>query len=69
MARDIELVIDRLCLERPLLVGHSLGALVVMQYIQDCGTVLTYSSSSHSPHRQDPERFAADLATFAERIF
>jgi non-heme chloroperoxidase len=197
MARDIALVIDRLCLERPLLVGHSLGALVVMQYIQDCGTnglagvcfidqspritndshwrlgllgsltctqlesavarlkgafessedgsggrlestaavlggvlaklhnriasvlsildsliptdfrdvvarlsvpalvvlggvsqhygglplaayyeetlpqgtVLTYSSSSHSPHRQDPERFAADLATFAEKIF
>ncbi len=38
MARDIALVIDRLCLERPLLVGHSLGALVVMQYIRDCGT-------------------------------
>jgi non-heme chloroperoxidase len=38
LARDIELVIDRLCPDRPLLVGHSLGALVVMQYIKDCGT-------------------------------
>lgn len=38
MARDLELVVARLCHERPLLVGHSLGALVVMQYIQDFGT-------------------------------
>jgi pimeloyl-ACP methyl ester carboxylesterase len=38
LARDIGLVIDRLCPEPPLLVGHSLGALVVMQYIKECGT-------------------------------
>lgn len=37
MARDVALVIDRLGLERPLLAGHSMGALVVMKYIQDHG--------------------------------
>lgn len=38
MARDIALVIERLSLERPLLVGHSLGALVVMQYLKAHGS-------------------------------
>jgi pimeloyl-ACP methyl ester carboxylesterase len=38
MARDVALVIERLMLDRPLLVGHSMGALVVMQYLRDQGT-------------------------------
>jgi pimeloyl-ACP methyl ester carboxylesterase len=37
MALDVAQVIDGLALERPLLVGHSMGALVVMKYIQDHG--------------------------------
>lgn len=37
MAGDLAEVIDGLRLERPVLVGHSMGALVVMQYIQDHG--------------------------------
>jgi len=37
MARDVAHVIDGLQLERPLLVGHSMGALVVMKYLQDHG--------------------------------
>ena len=37
MARDVAHVIDGLQLERPLLVGHSMGALVVMRYLQDHG--------------------------------
>ncbi len=37
MARDVAQVIDGLQLQRPLLVGHSMGALVVMKYLQDHG--------------------------------
>lgn len=37
MADDVAQVIDGLALERPLLVGHSMGALVVMKYLQDHG--------------------------------
>jgi pimeloyl-ACP methyl ester carboxylesterase len=37
MAHDVAQVIDSLALERPLLVGHSMGALVVMRYLQDHG--------------------------------
>jgi len=37
MAHDVAEVIAGLGLERPLLVGHSLGALVVMKYLQDHG--------------------------------
>jgi pimeloyl-ACP methyl ester carboxylesterase len=37
MAHDVARVIDGLALERPLLVGHSMGALVVMKYLQDHG--------------------------------
>ena len=37
MARDVAQVIDGLQLERPLLVGHSMGALVVMKYLQEHG--------------------------------
>ncbi len=37
MAQDVADVIAGLRLERPVLVGHSMGALVVMQYIQQHG--------------------------------
>jgi len=37
MANDVAQVIALLGLERPLLVGHSMGALVVMRYLQDHG--------------------------------
>jgi pimeloyl-ACP methyl ester carboxylesterase len=37
MAHDVAQVIEGLGLERPLLVGHSMGALVVMKYLQDHG--------------------------------
>jgi pimeloyl-ACP methyl ester carboxylesterase len=37
MARDVALVIERLMIERPLLAGHSMGALVVMQYLREHG--------------------------------
>jgi pimeloyl-ACP methyl ester carboxylesterase len=168
MARDVALVIERLALERPVLAGHSMGALVVMQYLKLYGAdplagvclidqsprltvdtgwglglfgtlttaqlhgllarlrrllrrtpllsmleslagadfrdviaalplpvlivlggashhygglplggyyretlaracVATYDASAHSPHREEPQRFAADLAAFVER--
>lgn len=37
MAHDVAEVIAALRLERPVLVGHSMGALVVMQYIREHG--------------------------------
>ncbi len=37
MARDVALVIERLSLDQPLLVGHSMGALVIMQYLREHG--------------------------------
>jgi pimeloyl-ACP methyl ester carboxylesterase len=37
MARDVTLVIERLMIERPLLAGHSMGALVIMQYLREHG--------------------------------
>jgi len=38
MARDVALVIERLMIDRPLLAGHSMGALVVMQYLREHGS-------------------------------
>lgn len=37
MARDVALVIERLMIDRPLLAGHSMGALVIMQYLREHG--------------------------------
>jgi non-heme chloroperoxidase len=37
MAHDVALVLDGLKLDRPLLVGHSMGALVIMQYLRERG--------------------------------
>lgn len=38
MACDVALAIERLSLDRPVLAGHSMGALVVMRYLQRHGT-------------------------------
>lgn len=50
--------------------SHHYGGLPLEQYyrdnLPDC-TVRNYRSSAHSPHRQEPGRFAADLAAFAAR--
>ena len=168
MARDVSQVIEGLALDRPVLAGHSMGALVVMQYLKHYGAdklagvclvdqspritvdtgwglglfgtltagqlqaslarlrrllrfapllsmleslanadfrdviaalplpalivlggashhygglplagyyrntlaracIATYDASAHSPHREEPQRFAADLAAFVER--
>jgi pimeloyl-ACP methyl ester carboxylesterase len=51
-------------------VSHHYGGLPLEQYYRDNlpdGTVRMYKSSAHSPHRQEPGRFAADLAAFAAR--
>jgi len=48
------------------------GGLPLAAYYEETlpqGTVLTYWTSSHSPHRQDPERLASDLAAFAEKVY
>lgn len=38
LARDLRQLLDHFELERAVLVGHSMGALTVMQYLQDHGT-------------------------------
>lgn len=38
MASDLKMVIEQLGLVQPILVGHSLGALTVMQYLHDYGS-------------------------------
>jgi non-heme chloroperoxidase len=51
-------------------VSHHYGGLPLEQYYRDQlpdGTVRLYARSAHSPHRQEPQRFAADLAAFAAR--
>jgi non-heme chloroperoxidase len=48
--------------------SHHYGGLPLEQYYRDTltdGTVRMYRTSAHSPHRQEPVRFAEDLATFA----
>ena len=50
--------------------SHHYGGLPLGQYYRDTlpdGTVRLYHKAAHSPHRQEPLRFAADLAAFAER--
>ncbi len=51
-------------------VSHHYGGLPLEQYyrdnLPDC-TVRMYKASAHSPHRQEPGRFAADLAAFAAK--
>ena len=51
-------------------VSHHYGGLPLEKYYRDNlpdGTVRMYKTSAHSPHRQEPRRFAADLASFAAR--
>jgi pimeloyl-ACP methyl ester carboxylesterase len=50
--------------------SHHYGGLPLGQYYRDTlpnGTVRLYTKASHSPHRQEPGRFAADLAAFAAK--
>jgi pimeloyl-ACP methyl ester carboxylesterase len=50
--------------------SHHYGGLPLEQYYRDAlpdGTVRMYKTSAHSPHRQEPGRFAADLAAFAAK--
>lgn len=50
--------------------SHHYGGLPLGQYYRDTlpdGTVRLYRKAAHSPHRQEPDRFAADLASFAAR--
>lgn len=50
--------------------SHHYGGLPLGQYYRDTlpdGTVRMYQKASHSPHRQEPARFAADLAAFAAK--
>jgi non-heme chloroperoxidase len=50
--------------------SHHYGGLPLGQYYRDTlpdGTVRMYKQASHSPHRQEPGRFAADLAAFAAK--
>lgn len=46
------------------------GGLPLEQYYRETlpdGTVRMYKSSAHSPHSQEPSRFAADLSAFAAK--
>ena len=46
------------------------GGVPLGQYYRDTlpdGTVRMYNKASHSPHRQEPGRFAADLTAFAAK--
>lgn len=50
--------------------SHHYGGLPLGQYYRDTlpdGTVRLYEQAAHSPHRQEPARFAADLVAFAAK--
>jgi pimeloyl-ACP methyl ester carboxylesterase len=50
--------------------SHHYGGLPLERYYRDTlpdGTVRMYTKASHSPHRCEPGRFAADLASFAAK--
>ncbi|HEU5294089.1 MAG TPA: alpha/beta hydrolase, partial [Burkholderiaceae bacterium] len=50
--------------------SHHYGGLPLGQYYRDTlpdGTVRLYKQAAHSPHRQEADRFAKDLAAFAAR--
>lgn len=50
--------------------SHHYGGLPLEQYYRETlpdGTVRMYKASAHSPHRQEPSRFAADLSAFAAK--
>ena len=51
-------------------VSNALRRPAAGQYYRDTlpdGTVRMYKKAAHSPHRQEPGRFAADLAAFAAK--
>ena len=70
---DFRDVIARITVPTLVVLGgasHHYGGLPLGQYYRDTlsdGTVRTYREAAHSPHRQEPGRFAADLASFAAR--
>jgi len=70
---DFRDVIAKLTLPTMVVLGgasHHYGGLPLGQYYRDTlpdGTVRMYKKASHSPHRQEPGRFAADLAAFAAK--
>jgi len=70
---DFREVIARLTVPTMVVLGgasHHYGGLPLGQYYRDTlpdGTVRLYKKASHSPHRQEPGRFAADLAAFAAK--
>jgi pimeloyl-ACP methyl ester carboxylesterase len=51
-------------------VSNHYGGLPLGQYYRNTlpdGTVRMYKKAAHSPHQQEPGRFAADLAAFAAK--
>ena len=70
---DFRDVIARITVPTMVVLGgasHHYGGLPLDQYYRDTlsdGTVRTYREAAHSPHRQEPGRFAADLAAFADK--
>jgi pimeloyl-ACP methyl ester carboxylesterase len=50
--------------------SHHYGGLPLAEYYAAAlarGVVRTYDAAAHSPHRQEPKRFAEELAGFATR--
>lgn len=70
---DFRDVIGRLAVPTLVVLGgasHHYGGLPLAEYYRAAlsnGTVTTYGASAHSPHRQEPAQFAADLTAFAAR--
>jgi pimeloyl-ACP methyl ester carboxylesterase len=71
---DLRRVVENLSVPALVVLGgasHHYGGLPLADYYRNSlarGTVTTYAASAHSPHRQEPERFAADLSAFATLI-
>lgn len=73
MAQDIRSLMAHYDLEYPVLVGHSMGALTVWEYVRQFGcdnirdSILhVYKGTDHSPHLWERERFVRDLREFIE---
>lgn len=70
---DFRSVIRRLSVPTLVVLGgasNHYGGLPLADYYRGalaCGKVVTYADSAHSPHRQEPQRFAAELSAFAQR--
>jgi non-heme chloroperoxidase len=70
---DFREVVARVSVPTMVVLGgasHHYGGLPLEQYYRETlpdGTVRMYKASAHSPHRQEPGRFAADLSAFAAK--